>query len=77
MKHARDDYNRIQDPTGLIPENEPVFLLRAQDQTSAQIVRLWASAQRNNPKADMRIVTMAERHADLMDRWRKKKWADL
>jgi hypothetical protein len=30
MKHARDDYNRIQDPAGLIPEDEPVFLLRAQ-----------------------------------------------
>ena len=28
MKHARDDYNRIQDPAGKIPEDEPVFLLR-------------------------------------------------
>jgi hypothetical protein len=31
MKHAREDYNRIQDPANLIPEDEPVFLLRAQD----------------------------------------------
>src|SRR4051812_16991394 len=32
MKHARGDYqNRIVDLAGLIPENEPVFLLRAKD----------------------------------------------
>lgn len=32
MKHARDDYNqRIQDSADLIPEDEPVFLFRAQD----------------------------------------------
>ena len=32
MIHARDDYNRIQDPAGKIPADEPVFLLRAQDE---------------------------------------------
>jgi HSP20 family protein len=26
MQHARDDYDRIQDPSGLIPDDEPVFL---------------------------------------------------
>lgn len=26
MLHARDDYNRIQDPENKIPENEPVFI---------------------------------------------------
>lgn len=31
MKHARNDYNRIQDPEGKIPQDEPVFLLRGQD----------------------------------------------
>lgn len=77
MKHAREDYNRIQDPDGLIPEDEPVFLLRAQDQTAAQIVRLWAAAQRNNPKADMRIIKLAEQQANAMDAWPKKKFADL
>lgn len=29
MIHARPDYNRIQDPENKIPEDEPVFLLRA------------------------------------------------
>ena len=31
MKHARSDYDRIQDPDGKIPANEPVFLIRGQD----------------------------------------------
>lgn len=77
MIHAREDYNRIQDPAKKIPEDEPVFLLRAQDKTAAQIVRLWAQAQRSNPKADLKIIEIAERHANLMDIWNKKKWADL
>jgi hypothetical protein len=31
LKHAREDYDRIQDPEGKIPDDEPVFLLRGQD----------------------------------------------
>jgi len=42
MKHARKDYDRIQDPAGLIPEDEPVFLLRAKDKFAPKIVRMWA-----------------------------------
>jgi len=77
MIHAREDYNRIQDPEKKIPEDEPVFLLRAQDKTAAQIVRLWASAQRKNPKADKKLIEMVEHHADRMEEWAKQKWADL
>lgn len=42
MKHAREDYDRIQDPLGLIPEDEPVFLLRAQDRLACQAVAYYA-----------------------------------
>ena len=31
MIHARLDYQRIQDPSNKIKDDEPVFLLRAQD----------------------------------------------
>ena len=77
MKHAREDYDRIQDPWNKIPKDEPVFLLRAQDITAAQVVRMWARIQRNNPHADLNIILRAERQADLMDGWPKKKWADI
>lgn len=54
MKHARQDYNRIQDPAltdpsllseGSTPigEDEPVFLLRGQDKLAADIVDAYAS----------------------------------
>jgi hypothetical protein len=39
MIHARDDYNRIQDPMNKIPLLEPVFLLRAQDLFAAACVK--------------------------------------
>lgn len=42
MKHARDDYDRIQDPAGLIPEDEPVFLFRAQDRFAAEALDRYA-----------------------------------
>ena len=70
MLHARDDYNKGKMDT--IPENEPVFLLRAQDETAAETVRFWASLQFNSPLKDM-----AYKHAQLMDEWPTKKEADL
>lgn len=74
MKHAREDYQRIQDPAGLIPDDEPVFLLRAQDKTAAQVVRYWAELNRNG---DKRAYELAVKHAKLMDNWPTKKTADV
>ena len=72
MKHARPDYNRIQDPMNLIPTDEPVFLLRAQDCTAAEVVDFWASLQ---PAGALRNLAMA--HAEVMRRWPRKKTADI
>ena len=72
MLHARADYNRIQDPAGLIPEDEPVFLLRAQDRTAYLAVRWWALAQ---PPGKARDLALA--HSDLMAEWPVKKIADV
>jgi len=44
MKHARKDYNeRIQDSANIIPEDEPVFLIRAQDEIGIKAVRCYAN----------------------------------
>ena len=56
MRHAREDYNRIQDPEGLIPEDEPVFLIRGQDQVGAETVERWAFLA-TAAGADVEIVT--------------------
>lgn len=42
MIHARDDYNRIQDPEGKIEQDEPVFLLRAKDPLFIPILQIYA-----------------------------------
>lgn len=72
MKHAHERYNRIQDPAGLIPEDEPVFLLRAQDALASQHVRDWAD------HAELRgvtpeVVAAVREHAAKMEAWPKKK----
>ncbi len=76
MLHARKDYNRIQDPENKIPEDEPVFLLRAQDQVAAEVVRYWAYLHKVKG-GDEAIEILAIKQARLMDRWPKHKPADL
>lgn len=76
MRHARSDYSRIQDPSGLIPEDEPVFLLRAQDKHAAKVLRFYAQlvyAAHGDPE----IMSLAEEHADAMDAWPVHKSPDI
>ena len=75
MIHARDDYNRIQDPAGKIPADEPVFLLRAQDQFACMAVVYYARLCEQAQLFD--IAAKARQHADRMAAWPKKKWPDL
>jgi len=76
LKHARADYDRIQDPAGLIPADEPVFLLRAQDKVAARTVRFWAQMVEAHG-GDPAIILAARAQADRMDAWPKKKLPDL
>jgi len=79
MKHAREDYNRIQDPEGIIPEDEPVFLLRGQDITAPLVVAFWAN-RAEKAGALPNIVEAARRQASDMRTWQclhKAKVPDL
>lgn len=74
MKHARADYDRIQDPAGSIPDDEPVFLIRGQDKFAAEAVRGYARlVQNDNPE----MAKVCRDWADKMDAWPKKKSPDL
>lgn len=75
MKHARTDYNRIQDPLGLIEQDEPVFLIRAKDAVSGDAVRAWADLHDANG-GDPAMSKAAREHAARMDAWRPKQKAD-
>jgi hypothetical protein len=79
MKHARDDYNRIQDPSGKIPADEPVFLLRAQDRSAPATLRFWAEENHRNG-GDLALSELAEGWATRMEEWQAahgSKAADL
>jgi len=70
MIHASEKYNKGHMDT--IPENEPVFLLRAQDETAAATVRFWLSLQ---PPYSTRYHEVLE-HVRLMEAWGSRKIAD-
>lgn len=71
MKHARPDYNRIQDPEGIIPQDEPVFLIRGQDVIAPETVEAWANLAAL-AGADHTIVHSARCQAREMRRWGKE-----
>jgi len=76
MKHARKDYNRIQDPTNIIPEDEPVFLLRGQDKFAADVVDFYATLVEVNG-GDPDVVEASRKWAEKMREWPKHKIPDL
>lgn len=77
MIHARKDYTkRIDDNAGLIPFNEPVFLIRGQDKLGAETLRFYADRLKANG-GDPKIISSVRRHATRMEKWPVKKFADL
>lgn len=92
MKHAREDYNRFQDPENKIPEDEPVFLIRGRDPIAPAVLRYYADMQRSRATRIMArgsmemedaldLACVVERHATAMEEWNphghKKRIADL
>lgn len=71
MKHARPDYDRIQDPAGLIPADEPVFLLRAQDINAPRVLRYWVM-QGLKAGVDTAMLEAADRQAQAMEAWQRE-----
>lgn len=76
MKHARPDYNRIQDPAGIIPEDEPVLLLRGQDLAAPEAVRAWIK-QARILGASEEILDAASGQALEMIRWQEEHGAKV
>jgi hypothetical protein len=69
MRHLRDDYAQIQDPSGKIRDDEPVFLLRASDPCAPYAVNLWAD-QAAGVGANPVMVEAVRQWADDMKAWR-------
>lgn len=76
MLHARADYNeRVQDALNLIPEDEPVVLLRAQDKLACEAIRYYAYLCHMCEAPD--VAERMEKHSTLMQAWPKKKTPDV
>lgn len=72
MKHARADYDRIQDPLQKIHVNEPVFLIRGQDLAAPEALRQYAlEAHRQGADNDLIIATLDQARA--MEKWQREK----
>lgn len=76
MKHARPDYQRLQDPWNVIPVDEPVFLIRGQDSSGPLLVRLWAMLNQHSG-ANPDILEAANRQADEMVEWQREHGSKL
>lgn len=85
MIHARKDYDRIQDSENKIPKDEPVFLIRAQDEIGWKVVLYYAflRVQQYHEETDEinvhldELTDMVVEQARKMRKWPKKKKADL
>ncbi len=67
---AREEMWRLQAKLGCgdLPDNEPLFVLRAQDRFAAGLVRRWVQICAEAGTPDSKL-TEAMRLADAMDRW--------
>lgn len=77
MIHAREDYNRIQDPEGKIPDDEPVFLLRAQDELCVATILYYIRCRMDRYGTEDEIAEKLIGFIHQVQDWKPKKKADL
>jgi hypothetical protein len=71
MRHARADYNRIQDPAGIIPADMRVFLILEKDLAAVPTIRAYAVfAERLGASAE--FVDSARRWAADIEAWQQE-----
>ena len=76
MIHPRKDYNeRIQDSANLIPQDEPVVLLRGQDKLAIEALEYYAELCILSQAPD--VAGKITEHIELMKAWPKKKIPDV
>lgn len=76
MLHARSDYAEIQDPRGIIPEDEPVMLFRAQDKHFLAVLDFYAKLVEGDDPAS-EIPVLVRRHMTLAANWPIRKTPDV
>ncbi len=78
MLHARPDYNvRIIDQDKLIPADEPVFLLRAQDTFAALALRIYINLLEDQKAVPRSVILSLNAHLARFQNWPIKKHPDV
>lgn len=72
MRHARKDYDRIQDPDGKIPDDEPVFLIRGQDLAAPDTLREYAKLA-HKAGAKPNLISATLKQANEMEEWQRQR----
>ncbi len=69
MLHKRKDYNeRIQDKANIIPDDEPVFLIRGQDVIAPDTLRFYARSIEDLHVSPQEVFAIRQL-ADEMEKW--------
>lgn len=76
MRHIGKDYQRIQDPDAHIPEDEPVFILRAQDKLAPDALRHWIEMAKMYG-IDKNTINQAEKQLERMAEWEPQGLPDI
>jgi len=71
MKHAREDYNRFQDPENKIPDDEPVMLFRAQDRHFVKVLKYYQDLLET--ANNFTVAKAVEKHIETAKAWMAKK----
>jgi hypothetical protein len=69
MKHARSDYDRIQDPAGKIGTDEPVFIARAKDKHFIPLLEWYRTLVAEDSAGDKRMLPLLDAHIKLASDW--------
>lgn len=70
MVHARDDYNRFQDPENKIGEDEPVMLFRAQDRHFIKVLKYYQDLLETSNNYG--VAEAVGKHIETAKVWRSK-----
>jgi hypothetical protein len=70
MIHARDDYDRIQDPANKIPDQEPVMLFRGQDVLAPVVLAFYADLLKQHHAQPEMIAAVLQQERE-MRKWQR------
>ena len=68
MIHAREDYNRFQDPENKIGEDEPVMLFRAKDMHFISVLKFYEMEL--DISNNREVADSVRKHIELSLKWR-------